>query len=228
MIITIDLKKDSEDDIREVIDFLRKHIGDVEEPLPQENISNEQLSQTDTAQEQEPQQVSENSPTQENNSQTPEVQELSETADNSQNDDHKDSFIGQNVQAPENQSQEESSQVQQESVPNQDSQNVSSPVNQPVDDNPAVQQEDNSVQPEQNNSSKQNEQQHEQPSEDLEKNGKTAQAEYGTATAALMGLNNSTIPSNMPLLDLNNLDNNDKDEDEDITHNDLGLDIVPY
>ena len=52
---------------------------------------------------------------------------------------------------------------------------------------------------------------------------------YGQATASIMGMFNSEVPSNMPLKDIQDQQNQTQlsDDDEDMD-NDLGLDIVPY
>ena len=53
---------------------------------------------------------------------------------------------------------------------------------------------------------------------------------YGQATASIMGMFNSEVPSNMPLKDIQNQQNQTQlsDDDDEDMDNDLGLDIVPY
>ena len=51
---------------------------------------------------------------------------------------------------------------------------------------------------------------------------------YGETAAAMMGVFNSDVPSNIPLNQLNKNQEQDSDDDEEDMDNDLGLDIVPY
>ncbi|MFW6230543.1 MAG: hypothetical protein ACOC32_00810 [Nanoarchaeota archaeon] len=164
MKITVDTQNDGEEEIRKVIAFLQKMIGDAPEETAPDTV------QDDSAQ---------SSPQPGIDSAMPEQDAQSQPA-----------------QGP-------------------------SPAMQPQDQSAPTQQLGQPVQPQQNPS--------QQPQQNPQR-GNTPQQEdenYGQQAAAMLGIFDSDVPSNIPLNQLNQQKNQQQDDDDD-TENGLGLDIVPY